>query len=178
MQAAAADSEPQDVLAAQGGDLGAFERLYRAHVGRVLALCARMTGDRAMAEDLTQETFVKAWENLASFRGESAFGSWLHRVAANVVLDQARCANRHPRRAETAGGADAFADPSPARDSASAVDLERALAALPEGARTAFVLHDVHGFSHEEIARLAGQAVGTSKAQLHRARMLLREALR
>ena len=131
-----------------------------------------------MAEDLTQETFVKAWEKLASFRGESAFGSWLHRVAANVVLDQARSASRHPRKAETAEDADAFTAPAPARDSASAVDLERALAALPEGARAAFVLHDVHGFSHEEIARLAGQAVGTSKAQLHRARILLREALR
>jgi len=178
LQAAAADSEPHDVLAAQRGDLGAFERLYRAHVGRVLALCARMTGDRTMAEDLTQETFVKAWENLASFKGECAFGSWLHRVAANVVLDAARARGRRLRRIAPVEDANAFADPTPVRDSASAVDLERAVAALPEGARTAFVLHDVNGFSHEEIARMAGQAVGTSKAQLHRARQLLREALR
>lgn len=178
MEPEAEAAEHHEVRAAQGGDLDAFERLYRAHVGRVLALCARMTGDRTMAEDLTQETFVKAWEKLASFRGESAFGSWLHRVAANVVLDHARSQGRRPRKVETAGDEDALTAPGPARDSASAVDLERALAALPEGARTAFVLHDVHGFSHEEIARLAGQAAGTSKAQLHRARVLLREALR
>jgi len=178
LQAAAADSEPQDVIAAQQGDLGAFERLYRAHVGRVLALCARMTGDRTMAEDLTQETFVKAWQNLVSFKAESAFGSWLHRVAANVVLDAARARGRRLRRIAPVEDAGAFADPAPARDAASAVDLERAVAALPEGARTAFVLHDVNGFSHEEIARMAGHAVGTSKAQLHRARQLLREALR
>lgn len=176
--AAAADSGIDDVQAAQRGDLGAFERLYRAHVGRVLALCARMTGDRTMAEDLTQETFVKAWENLASFKGESAFGSWLHRVAANVVLDDARSRGRRLRRIEAVDNVDAFSDPAPARDSAAAVDLERALAALPDGARTAFVLHDVHGFSHEEIAGMVGQAAGTSKAQLHRARTLLREALR
>ena len=177
MQLAAADTETHDVLAAQGGDLGAFERLYRAHAGRVLALCARMTVDRNMAEDLTQETFVKAWRNLASFKGESAFGSWLHRVAANVVLDSARTRGRRLVRVASVEDADALMDFAPARDSASAMDLERAVAALPEGARTAFVLHDVHGFSHEEIARMAGQAVGTSKAQLHRARKLLREAL-
>lgn len=175
---AAAEAGAEDVRAARQGDLGAFERLYRAHVGRVLALCARMTGDRTMAEDLTQETFVKAWENLASFKGESAFGSWLHRVAANVVLDDARSRGRRLRKIEAVDDVDAFADPAPARDTAVTVDLERALATLPEGARTAFVLHDVHGFSHEEIAEIAGQAVGTSKAQLHRARKLLREALR
>ena len=177
MQLAAADTETHDVLAAQRGDLGAFERLYRTHAGRVLALCARMAGDRTMAEDLTQETFVKAWQNLASFKGESTFGSWLHRVAANVVLDAARARDRRLRRIASVEDADALMDFAPARDSASAMDLERAVAALPEGARTAFVLHDVHGFSHEEIARMAGQAVGTSKAQLHRARKLLREAL-
>jgi RNA polymerase sigma-70 factor (ECF subfamily) len=167
-----------DVRAAQRGDLGAFERLYRTHVSRVLALCARMTGDRTMAEDLTQETFVKAWGNLSSFKGESAFGSWLHRVAANVVLDAARARGRRLRRIAPVEDADAFAAPAPARDAASALDLERALATLPEGARAAFVLHDVHGFSHEEIARMVGLAVGTSKAQLFRARKLLREALR
>ncbi len=178
MQLVQTDTGPEDVRAAQGGDLGAFERLYRAHLGRVMALCTRMTGDRTMAEDLTQETFVKAWENLASFKGESAFGSWLHRVAANVVLDDARARGRRLKRVEAVDDVDRLPDRSPARDTASAVDLERALAALPEGARAAFVLHDVHGFSHEEIAEIAGQAVGTSKAQLHRARMLLREALR
>jgi RNA polymerase sigma-70 factor (ECF subfamily) len=178
LQLAAADTEPHDVLEAQRGDLDAFERLYRSHVGRVLALCARMTGDRAMAEDLTQETFVKAWERLATFKGESAFGSWLHRIAANVVLDAARARGRRLRRITPVEDAEAFADPTPSWDCASTVDLERAVAALPEGARTAFVLHDVNGFSHEEVARMSGQAVGTSKAQLHRARQLLREALR
>jgi len=178
LQLVAANTEMLDVRAAQGGDLGAFERLYRTHVSRVLALCARMTGDRTMAEDLTQETFVKAWENLASFKGESAFGSWLHRVAANVVLDAVRSKGRRLRRITVVEDADVFTDPAPVRDAASTVDLERAVAALPEGARTAFVLHDVHGFSHEEISGMLGQAVGTSKAQLHRARQLLREALR
>ncbi len=177
MQLVQTDTGSEDVRAAQGGDLGAFERLYRAHVGRVMALCTRMTGDRTMAEDLTQETFVKAWERLASYKGESAFGSWLHRVAANVVLDDARSRGRRLRKVEAVDDVDAFADPAPARDPGAAVDLERALATLPEGARAAFVLHDVHGFSHEEIAGMVGQAVGTSKAQLHRARRLLREAL-
>lgn len=178
MQLVAADTEPHDVLAAQRGDLGAFERLYRSHVGQVLALCARMTGDRTVAEDLTQETFVKAWGALSSFRGESAFGSWLHRVAASVVLDHGRARGRQLRHLAPVEDMDALPDLSPTRHSAEAVDLERAVAALPEGARTAFVLHDVHGFSHEEIADMLGHAVGTSKAQLHRARVLLREALR
>src|SRR5881398_998874 len=135
---------------AQQGDQAAFEALYRAHVGRVYALCLRLTADRARAEELTQDAFVRAWERLASFRGESAFSSWLYRLTVNVVFLGQR---------------------------AGQLDLERAIAALPPGAREVFVLHDVEGYRHHEIARLNGIAVGTSKAQLFRARRLLREAL-
>ncbi|MEW5764123.1 MAG: RNA polymerase sigma factor [Acidobacteriota bacterium] len=178
MEQALANRDTFDVAAAKGGDQAAFERLYRAHAGRILALCARLTGDRSAAEDLTQEAFVKAWEGLPSFRGECAFASWLHRVAVRVVLDEARAKVRRPRTMSLVTDPGRGPGSAPPRAASSDVDLERAVAALPEGARRVFVLHDVHGFSHEEIAELAGLAPGTSKAQLHRARKLLREALR
>ena len=130
-----------------------------------------------MAEELTQETFVKAWQSLGSFRGECALASWLHKVAANVVVSEARSRMRRLRMVVPGQEPDSFPDSRPARDPLGSMDLERAMATLPEGARTAFVLHDVHGFSHGEIAEMTGQAEGTSKAQLHRARRLLREAL-
>jgi RNA polymerase sigma-70 factor (ECF subfamily) len=120
---------------------------------------------------------VKAWRNLASFRGGSAFGSWLHRVAVHVVLDEVRSRGRRPQ-AVPERDAEGPSGPAPLPSGPAPLDLERAVAALPEGARRIFVLHDVEGFRHEEIARLTGLAVGTSKAQLHRARTLLREALR
>src|SRR5712692_10125336 len=129
---------------AQQGDQAAFAALYREHVGRVYALCLRLTADPARAEELTQDAFVRAWERLAGFRGESTFSSWLYRLTVNVVC----------------------------------LDLERAVATLPAGAREVFVLHDVERYRHEEIAELTGIAVGTSKAQLFRARRLLRERLR
>ena len=168
--------EETDVRAAQSGDVRAFERLYRAHVGRVFALCARMSGSRTMAEELTQDAFVRAWERLASFRGESAFGTWLYRIAASEVIDQARARARRLRHEEAVEDVEVHASPAP--DPAHApMDVERALAALPEGARRVLVLHDVAGFTHEEIGRMTGSAEGTCKAQLHRARKLLKEAL-
>ena len=159
------------------GDVGAFEELYSENVGRVYLLCLRMCGDPSLAEELAQEAFVRAWQKLGSFRGASAFSTWLHRVTVNVVLGDRRSTVRREARVKPAGDdlpLDLTASaPSPGQ----VLDLERSIAALPDGARTVFVLHDVEGYRHKEIARLTGVAVGTSKAQLHRARQLLRKAL-
>jgi RNA polymerase sigma-70 factor, ECF subfamily len=186
------DSTPLDVRPqmesvvsrAQHGDVEAFGELYREHAGRVFALCIRMSGDRVQATELMQDVFVRAWQRLGSFRGEASFGSWLHRLAVNVVLTGARTDRRREARvapAEDLAGAEARGGGShrgvAAADPGIAIDLERAIAALPPGARSAFVLHDVEGFSHAEIAELTGLAEGTIRAQLHRARKLLMEAL-
>ena len=171
--------DPTDLIhRAQQGDRAAFEALYRAHVGRVYALCLRLTADAGQAEERTQDAFVRAWERLATFRGESAFSSWLYRLTVNEVLLGRRAEHRREQRIVTADDPAALERPRPAIGGAGmALDLERAIAALPVGAREVFVLHDVEGYRHEEIARLTGIAVGTSKAQLFRARRLLREAL-
>lgn len=164
------------VRRAQGGDRGAFEALYRAAVGRVYALCLRMTGDRASAEELTQEAFVRAWRKLGTFRGEAAFTTWMHRLAVNVVLGARRSGARRPE--VSSEDEPAAAEPAaPATAGVEAIDLERAIARLPHRARQVFVLHEVEGYRHDEIAAMAGMAVGTSKAHLNRARRLLREAL-
>jgi RNA polymerase sigma-70 factor (ECF subfamily) len=136
-----------------------------------------MAGDAVEARRLTQDVFVRAWERLGLFRGESAFSSWLHRLAVNVVLADRRAAGRRLRRVVTAADAPAHDGLADAGWSPERLDLERAIAALPPGARAVFVLHEIEGYGHEEIAALTGIAVGTSKAQLHRARRLLREAL-
>ena len=164
------------VRRAQQGDAAAFEELYRTHAGRIHALCLRLEGDQARAEELTQDVFVRAWQRLPTFRGESAFGTWLHRLAVNVVLADRRSLWRRGRRLLFTDDPAAFERPG---DTAmgNTGDLEGAIAALPRGARAVFVLHDVEGYTHEEIARLSGIAAGTSKAQLFRARRLLREAL-
>lgn len=163
--------------AARAGDAAAFERLYRRHVGRVYAVCLRMTADTRTAEDLTQEAFVRAWQSLDSFRGEAAFATWLHRIAVNVVLSHRRSAGKRWGRLVATERLPAAPEPQRGRMPAAAMDLERAIRSLPEGARRVFVLHEVEGYRHEEIAAMDGIAVGTSKAQLHRARRLLREAL-
>jgi RNA polymerase sigma-70 factor (ECF subfamily) len=164
------------VRRAQRGDLAAFEELYRATVGRIYAVCLRMSRDPHLAEELTQEAFLRAWQKLATFRAESAFTTWLHRIAVNVVLGHNRSRARRDERRQQEWEGDEL--PLPAADEpGTAVDLERAIASLPERARTVFVLHDVEGYRHREIASLAGMAVGTSKAQLSRARRLLRRAL-
>lgn len=169
---------PGDAAQAAAGDRRAFERLYRAHVDRVFALCARMTADRALAEELTQDVFVRAWEKLALFRGDSSFGTWLHRLAVNVVLNHRVADGRRRRHFDPDDDGDA-GDRFPARALSPGVrmDLERAITALPRGARRVFVLHDVEGYTHEEIGAFLGITAGGSKAQLHRARLLLREAL-
>lgn len=172
----------QDVARAAAGDRQAFERLYRAHVNRIFALCVRMTNDRSAAEELTQDVFVRAWNKLSLFRGDSAFGTWLHRLAVNVVLNARKTEGRDRKRF---AGQDQEADEDPmewqvAARTASpglAMDLEAAIGLLPPGARKVFVLHDVEGYKHEEIAEQLAITTGGSKAQLHRARMLLRKAL-
>jgi RNA polymerase sigma-70 factor (ECF subfamily) len=164
------------VRRAQAGETDAFGALYRAHAGRVYALCLRLEGDAARADELTQDVFVRAWERLDSFKGLSSFGTWLHRLAVNVVLTDRRSAWRREQR--VFGTDDPAALEQPRRSEPGlALDLERAIATLPAGARTVFVLHDVEGYQHAEIARMTGIAEGTSKAHLFRARRLLREAL-
>lgn len=165
------------VSRAISGDAGAFEELYRRTTGRVFGLCLRMSGNRSTAEELTQEAFIRAWEKLPSFRGDSAFSTWMHRLTVNVVLGHQRSQGRRRTR-ESAAGEEWYGDGSTsAKRAGDAMDLERAIASLPDRARTVFVLHDVEGYKHSEIAQLADMAVGTSKAQLSRARQLLRKAL-
>lgn len=169
-----AAEERRLVAAAVAGSTAAFEQLYRRHSRRVYALCLRMTGNVATAEDCTQDTFVQAWRSLARFESRSAFGTWLHRIAVNAVLQQGR------RRGEVLGDADSIerevaevlADPGVA-DPGRSLDLEAAIAGLPAGARHVLVLVGLYGHSHEEAAQLLGVAAGTCKAQLHRARALL-----
>jgi len=165
------------VRRAQQGDVDAFERLYRENVDRIYALCLRMSGDAVRAQELTQDVFVRAWEKLAGFEGKSAFSTWLHRLAVNVVLGSRRSEGIRVGKVFGTDDLEAYETPSRPADPGDAVDLERAIATLPPGAKTVFVLHDVEGYKHEEIAELHGIAVGTCKAQLHRARRLLREAL-
>jgi RNA polymerase sigma-70 factor (ECF subfamily) len=165
------------VAAAKNGDDLAFERLYRQHVGRVYALALRLSRDSSDADALTQDIFVRVWERLATFRGESAFGTWLHRLAVNVILSDRRSAWRRSRRVRETDDLLELDAPAPAAPPGTRLDLDSAIASLPPGARTVFVLHDVEGYEHAEIAELSGIAVGTSKAQLFRARRLLREAL-
>jgi RNA polymerase sigma-70 factor (ECF subfamily) len=170
--------EPGDVVRrAAAGDPRAFDQLYKENLGRVYALCLRMTRDRSRAEELTQEAFVRAWEKLNSFRGDSAFSTWLHRLTVNLVLTEARTRSRRNERvtlADESGVPDTPARPEAPRER---MDLEQAIAGLPEGARHVFVLYEIEGYRHEEIAQMMGIASGTTKAQLHRARRLLREAL-
>jgi RNA polymerase sigma-70 factor (ECF subfamily) len=170
-------AERRLVREAQMGDLSAFERLYRDNERRVFALCLRLSADAALAEELTQDVFVRAWRKLGSFRGDSAFSTWLHPLAVNVALSERRSRRRRDARIvaveDPAGAERAPGVPRPEQG----FDLERAIVSLPKGARAVFVLHDVEGRTHEEIAAMLDLAPGTSKAQLSRARKLLREAL-
>lgn len=169
-----------DVALATQGDRRAFERIYRQHVDRVFSVCVRMVGDRGKAEELTQDVFVRAWEKLNTFRGDSAFNTWLHRLAVNVVLNEQEAEKRRRSRHDDGiEDMDAIAsgDVHPLPIPGLSLDLEAAIAALPNGARRVFVLHDVEGYTHEEIGTMLGVTAGGCKAQLHRARMLLRRML-
>lgn len=173
------DSERDLVKRAQKQDIPAFEALYRQHCGNVYGLCLRLLSDTGSAEDCAQETFVQAWKNLAGFKGDSGFGTWLHRIAVNQVLMLRRRGQAQKRHLEAVGqdwAVDVAADPR-REQPGTQMDLEMAVRSLPPGARDVFVLCAVNGFSYEETSKCLGVAVGTCKAQLHRARQLLKERL-
>jgi RNA polymerase sigma-70 factor, ECF subfamily len=165
----------------QGGDAGAFEELYRAHSGRLYNLLFRMAGSGQDAEDLLQDVFLHAYRKMASFRGESTLGTWLYRLAVNHCLDVLRGRRTKMQRATDSLDEEDAMEPAAVMPivptAISRLDLDRAIAKLPEGCRAAFVLHDVEGFEHHEVARLLGVSQGTSKSQVHKARMKLRALL-
>lgn len=161
---------------AQRSNARAFEALYRLHIDKVYGICLRMTGNVSEAEDCAQEAFIQAWNKLEKFRGDSAFSTWLHRIAVNSVLGRMRKSKREQDRimavTESAPPTVTTADTGDMRDLSEAVDR------LPQGARHVFVLHAVYGYSHDETGEMLGIAAGTSKAQLHRAKRLLAQQLK
>ena len=170
----AADQDAVDATLAASGDAHAFERLYRRHVNRVHTLVRRMIGDDA--EDVTQDVLVRAWEKIGTFRGEAAFGTWLYRLAVNVTLNRRAVRGRWRERFMEVVDQD-HATPRRSGAPVGRLDFETAMGKLPEGARRVFVLHDIEGYRHDEIADLLGVSPGTSKSQLHYARMALRKHL-
>jgi len=161
---------------AQLSDSQAFESLYKMHVDKVYGVCLRMTGNVSEAEDCAQDAFIQAWNKMDKFRGDSAFSTWLHRIAVNSVLSRIRKAKREQDRitavSDTAVPTVTTGDAGELRDLSEAVDR------LPEGARNVFVLHAIYGYSHDETGDMLGIATGTSKAQLHRAKRLLAQQLK
>jgi len=180
MSTSASPDDTADVMLAAGGDRRAFERLYRTHVNRVFSLCTRMCGSRTRGEELTQDVFVRAWEKLPQFRGDAQFSTWIHRVAVNIVLTDRKNEARNRKRMvedDSENGETPLQKASVTPGYGDRMDITAALEELPPGARQIFVLHDIEGYKHEEIAEMCGITAGGSKAQLHRARLLLREAL-
>ncbi len=178
--------EADAIRLAQQGDTAAFERIYRLHNRRVYALCLRMVGNTAEAEDLTQEAFLQLFRKIHTFRGDSAFSTWLHRLSVNVVLMKLRkktlpetSLEETVEPDEETGGArkDVGGPDLLLTGSLDRVNLQRAVDQLPPGYRAAFVLHDIQGYEHNEIAEIMGCSIGNSKSQLHKARMRLRELL-
>lgn len=165
------ESDSELAARACSGDVAAFEQLYRRHEGRVHALCLRLSGDPTLAEDLLQESFVKAWQGLPGFRRESAFGTWLHRIATNVALSALR--RRNSLREEVSSDLEVPATPEASGPALEQMDLERAIACLPPRARAVLVLHDMEGLQHAEIGECMGIAEGTSRTLLHQARKTL-----
>jgi RNA polymerase sigma-70 factor (ECF subfamily) len=164
------------IARAKRSDAGAFERLYRMHIDKVYGLCLRMTGNVAEAEDCAQEAFIQAWTKLDKFRGDSAFSTWLHRIAVNAVLGRIRKSKREQDRIKIAF--EQSTSPVSVADNGELRDLSEAVDRLPQGARHVFVLHAVYGYTHEETGAMLDIASGTSKAQLHRARRLLAQQLK
>jgi len=164
------------IARAQRSDTRAFESLYRMHVDKVYGLCLRMTGNVSEAEDCAQEAFIQAWNKLDRFRGDSAFATWLHRIAVNAVLGRMRKSKREQDRIQVA--METLSSPASIADTGELRDLSDAVDRLPEGARHVFVLFAVYGYSHDEASKMLGIAPGTSKAQLHRARRLLAQQLK
>lgn len=182
---AAAPGARQDEVAlierCRNGDLGAFEELYRTHAGRLYSVALRLLGNPADAEDLLQEIFLAAHRKLDTFRGESALGTWLYRLATNLCLDHLRSRSGRSRQLtdpiDDEQGLFDLGSSTLAEQTVTKMDLERALARLPEGCRAAFVLHDIEGLEHREVAEVLGVAEGTSKSQVHKARLKLRGML-
>jgi RNA polymerase sigma-70 factor, ECF subfamily len=173
-----AEWEESDLVRdAQAGDSEAFERLYETHVRRIYALCLRMLSDPVRAEDVTQDVFIRAWEKIPSFQFRSAFGTWLHRLGVNVVLGDIRSDKRLQERVTPTDAIEDFQAEVQEAMPETKVDLERAIALLPPGAKEVLVLHDIEGYRYREIAEITGTAEGTVKSQLNRARRLVREAL-
>jgi RNA polymerase sigma factor (sigma-70 family) len=174
-----ADEWTDDALVrrAQAGDPEAFERLYENHLGRIYALTLRMLSDPGRAEEITQDVFVRAWEKLGSFQFLSEFGTWLHRLGVNVVLGELRSARRREARVTPVEDLELFEKEIREAMPETKMDLERAIASLPEGAREVLILHDIEGYRYREIAEMTEIAEGTVKSQLNRARRLVREAL-
>lgn len=171
-------AESELIRRARSGDGAAFDGLYALSAGRVFALLLRLCADREKAERLTQDTFVHAWQRLSTFRGQSRFTSWLHRIAVNLMLMDARAESRREARVMTV--ADEILHIAPGRDTDldDRMDIERAIALLPRGARAALVLHDIEGYTHDQIAEMTGVSPGTVRSQVHRARRLLQERLK
>ena len=169
------DPDAADAVLAAAGDTQAFERLYRRHTARIHSLARRMIGPEE-ADDVTQDVFVRAWRKLGLFRGDARFGTWLYRLAVNVILGRRGAVVKYRERHDDG---DILEMPLHSRGERVDIrmDMERALETLPKGARQVFVLHDVEGFTHEEIAGMLDVTAGTSKSQLHRARMTLRQHL-
>jgi len=175
LQSVPPHADAVDALLAASGDAGAFRRLYHGHAARIHSLACRMMGSQD-AKETTQDVFVRAWQKLGTYRGEAAFGTWLHRLAVNLILS--RRSRQKVERDRMDPSEDALDQVSTKGETPEMdVDFERAIRRLPEGARQIFVLHDVEGYKHEEIATLLAISTGTSKAQLHRARMMLRRNL-
>jgi RNA polymerase sigma factor (sigma-70 family) len=172
---AARDAETADAALAASGDGSAFERLYRKHVNRVHSLVRRMIGPDH-ADDIAQDVFVRAWTKLSTFRGDAAFGTWLHRLAVNVILARRTTLGTERGRYDDSEAVLGGVAGRPATPELS-MDFEQAIGRLPDGAREVFVLHDIEGYHHDEIAELLGIVPGTSKSQLHHARMALRKHL-
>jgi RNA polymerase sigma-70 factor, ECF subfamily len=183
--ASKAESETQLIARAQQGDEAAFAALFETHRRRVYSLCLRMTGDPAEAEDLSQEAFLQLFRKIGTFRGESAFSTWLHRLVVNVVLmhlrrrgiqqvplDDSNSSQEEPVKREYGD------DDKRLMGSIDRISLDNAIAELPPGYRAVFVLHDVEGYEHNEIAQIMNYSIGNSKSQLHKARLKLREHLR
>ena len=163
-----------DAERAKNGDLESFRNIFNTHIGRVYALCLRMTGNEELAKDMAQMTFIRVWESLDTFRGDSSIATWIHRIAVNVVIGAIRRSSPFDEGADSSRLDSLAVNPQ----TELRLDLERAITLLPAAARVVFVLHDVEGFTHEEIAVRLGVTPGTCKSQLHRARKLLQTALR
>jgi RNA polymerase sigma-70 factor (ECF subfamily) len=165
------------VSRAQRGDRRAFEQVYRRTVDRIYAVCLRMCADAEEASELVQDVYVRAWQRLSSFRGESLFTTWLHRLTVNLVLQDRRSKGRRRARERTEADLEQYGCAAVVAMPGTRVDLERAIAGLPTRAREVLVLRDVQGYKYDEIARMTGVSLGTVKAQIHRARNLVKEAL-